>query len=274
MLYYLKRLSRPALFTFYFLLFTLTVIFTSRLSPLTPLAAEDIPYARVLKDNVCFYKSADERSALFYVPPTYYVKIIGESGDYFNVEYQYSNQYYTALFGYVKKSEVNIAKTMPSYPVYAGAVLRIVANSAEITEKAEDGSPAIASALKEQEVSYYGRVYNGVNKTYYYYVKFYNIFGYVKSQSCSAADIANHPDPLINLETQPSGGSTSGGNGGVNDDNFGSIDAKLQIFLIAAITVPTLFIVYFLFRPAKRRGGTPYLAKQRYNGRCGDEDEE
>ena len=57
-------------------------------------------YLRVIDNDTPFYKNIDDTDALFYLPFSYYVKIIGHSDDYYHVEIHGDNGH-VAIDGYV-----------------------------------------------------------------------------------------------------------------------------------------------------------------------------
>ena len=229
--------------------------------------AETPMYGRALSDGVMLYKSPVEHAdyALFTLPLSYYVTIVGEEGVFYVVEYQNNSSGYTKIYGYIRKSDLDTENQNPSAPLYYQTSLSVIATSSFIYTRPDDTGDALATCLKEQTLKYYGKVSSADKQNVYYYVKFGSVLGYVPAVNCSApADVLN-PDPLPANEpeepVQPSPSADSDADGKKTD--------VLQIVLIAAITIAALIIVYAMFRPGRNK---PAVSdKERYFDEDDDE---
>ena len=62
-------------------------------------------YMRVINHTTCFYRTPQDTTALFYLPYTYYVKVLNKDGDYLHVEC-YGNGNTPRIDGYVLEQDL------------------------------------------------------------------------------------------------------------------------------------------------------------------------
>lgn len=205
------------------------LLFFALAAPVPVLADEDYRYARVTQENVYLYSSAQDNSGLFVLPRTYFVKITGESGDYYKVEYLTGAAGVTPVRGYCRKAEVSPVDYVPETPflVY-GTDVTFTAGSGDLPD----------GFITEYTVpaDFYGTFSYG--SSVYYYVNIGGEFGYVPAAACTPLD---YPENTEHSETVSPGKDPSpNGNASV-----------LNVVLVCALSVAALGAVYFLFRPAK-----------------------
>ena len=101
-----------------------TVIEQSSTIKTTPLSAktpsENIPlsgsYACILNSNTYFYSSPDERSVVFTLPKTYYVKVLDYQTEYCKIEYLYDASVMQKMTGYAKTEQLTFVEYVPKRP--------------------------------------------------------------------------------------------------------------------------------------------------------------
>ena len=105
-----------------FIVSALAIIFTL-IHALLPLqlttARADTPttgYACILTDTAYLYASSNERSGLFLLPKTYYVKTLSVGAEFTKVEYQTDGDGLKAIIGYCKTSELTFVDYTPKTP--------------------------------------------------------------------------------------------------------------------------------------------------------------
>ena len=92
--------------------------------------ASDTPtyYARILFEQVYLYKTPNEDNSLsnlyFELPKTYFVELIGKSGNFYEAKY-------LNFVGYVKKDSVQAIANTPSNPFLKNINFRVYSNLSE-----------------------------------------------------------------------------------------------------------------------------------------------
>lgn len=204
-----------------------------------PVRAEENPesgygYARVTQEDVYLYSQPQAESGLFILPRTYFVKITGETGDYYRVEYLTGTSA-TPVRGYCRTDDMEPVDYIPETPfLLYDTEVTFTVGSADLPDGffTEYTVPA----------AFYGTFYYG--SSVYYYVNMNGEFGYVPASACPPLDYPENTEHMP-AET-PETPQESGGNANV-----------VNIILICALSVAALGAVYFLFRPAKPASARP-----------------
>ncbi len=204
-----------------------------------PVRAEENPesgygYARVTQEDVYLYSQPQAESGLFILPRSYFVKITGETGDYYRVEYLTGTSA-TPVRGYCRTDDVEPVDYIPETPfLLYDTEVTFTVGSADLPDGffTEYTVPA----------AFYGTFYYG--SSVYYYVNMNGEFGYVPASACPPLDYPENTEHMP-AET-PETPQESGGNANV-----------VNIILICALSVAALGAVYFLFRPAKPASARP-----------------
>lgn len=131
-------------------------------------------YACILTDDVYLYASSNERSGLFLLPRTYFVKTLDIQTDFTKVEYSTDTETSKKLTGYCKTSQLTFVDYVPTQPYFYSTF--------DVTYRLEDGN-ANYPFLTEITVtcSYYGEYPIG-SETYCYVLRD-GAFGYVPKPS-------------------------------------------------------------------------------------------
>ena len=74
-------------------------------------------YARIEQDGVYLYRSPSAEAGLFVLPRSYFVRLAGEAGDYYAVEYLTGTQGRTAVRGYCLRDQVSPVDTSRPFPI-------------------------------------------------------------------------------------------------------------------------------------------------------------
>ncbi len=127
-------------------------------------------YACILTDDVYLYASSNERSGLFLLPRTYFVKILDVQTDFTKVEYSTDGEKSKKLTGYCKTEQLTFVDYVPTQPYFYSTF--------EVTYRLENGNSNYPF-LTEITVtcSYYGEYPIG-SETYCYVFR-EDAFGYV-----------------------------------------------------------------------------------------------
>lgn len=191
------------------------------ISPLSAKGAHAQPqsyaYAN-LGSTVYFCSEKDESSALFAIPQTYCVQILGEEDGWYRVKYAEDNGAYRAVYGYCLKNDV-IKINEPLENTYLDYTLQIKFK----TDKISEFLPSIEIELT---AAYYGEYTLG--KTNLSYVYCGDKFGYVSER------ITDYP--LNDLPQNTSGEITE-----KKDGDGAMLVTALVITLAAAAVIAVLF---------------------------------
>ena len=138
--------------------------FITALFPLAPprqvCADSSLQYACVLTDKAYFYTSENEKSGVFILPKTYYVKVLSQSSPYTKVEYLSDGVSTRKLTGYCLTADLTFVDYIPQQPY----LFKIF----EVTYTAESGEANDPFLDKiTLTCSYYGD-YTVGSKTYAY----------------------------------------------------------------------------------------------------------
>ncbi len=168
-------------------------------------------YGRVIDANTPFYKSVYDTSPLFYLPYTYYVKVLGQTEEYTHVEIHGDNGI-TGLDGYVPKEMLYYDGLEVENPY-----LNIYITTANTTILYNDFnlSSSCQYIFASRNLYYYGQIVTEDGNLFY--VGYNNRLGYVKETDILPFSIANHPNKLTfitdslspEVETPPISNDTS-----------------------------------------------------------------
>lgn len=209
---------------------------------------ESFGWARITKEGVYLYRSADESSGLFILPRSYFVKITGEAGSFYAAEYLSGEAGRTAVRGYVAADEVTLVDYTPSEPYLHYSV--------DVTFTAGEGAGLPGGFITEYTLSapFYGTFPFGSST--YYYVEIDGAFGYVPASACTALDYplnTEHtqtpvPDPQPEEIPSESGLSTA------------------SIVLLCLLGAAALAALMLIFRPQLGKKKAPEEAGEFYQG--------
>ena len=146
------------------------------LLPFAPARAETADtYARITQAQVYLYEKPEQDSGLFILPETYFVRITGEAGDYYSVEYMSGVQNRTAVRGYCLRSDVERVDYVPETP--------FLVYDTTVTFRTSEGLPDGFFTEYDVTAAFYGTFSYGSSVCYY--VELEGEFGYVPASSCS-----------------------------------------------------------------------------------------
>ncbi len=158
-------------------------------------ATTSSPYGRVINDTTPFYSDPTSTNLLFYLPYTYYVKIIGEMGDFYHVEYGgYSDN--PVIDGYVPKNalyfdEQKVTSPYPSIQINSST-------SCTLYDSTMMNIP-IKHIFKNRTLMPYGINY-APNGSVIYFITYNDTLGYVYENQITPFTLENHENPLTFLE--------------------------------------------------------------------------
>lgn len=190
-------------------------------------AESESAWARIEKENVYFYERADTSSGLFILPCTYFVQLLGETGNFYEVQYLSGER---SVRGYCRKTEVCPVDYTPQTP-FLEYRTEVRFNTNENDLPPEFITQYTVPAL------FYGTFLYG--SAVFYYVNVDSRFGYVSAAACPPLEYppnTEHSQPIPETKPQPAEGK-----------EFGA----LNVVLVCALSVTAIAAVYVLFRPSK-----------------------
>ncbi len=147
-------------------------------------------YLRVIDNTTPFYKNINDKEPVFYLPFSYYVKIIGHSGDYYHIEIHGDNGQ-VAIDGYVSSDRL-IDDNLPVQSPYLK--LSITTVSTAVLYNDQNLIEPLQYIFPERTLYYYGEMITEQGKLFY--VGYNNRLGYVKETDIYPFIIQNHPNDL------------------------------------------------------------------------------
>ena len=210
-------------------------------------SAEDNIYGKVKNSEVYFYSSLSSASGLFKLPYSYFVSVISVEGEFYQVTYK-------DLIGFVKKEDVTLMRGTPSSPYLNSTFTNYVAYS--LYENPNSSSTSLADIEEDTVLNFYGEMegeeVSSRGNTWYYASANLNgeiVRGYIYSEVASTP-----PETTINKETfeEVSEEALEG-----SSTSFSNLSTGTKVLLIIAITVPSIFILFFLVKkPTKQKRKT------------------
>ncbi len=203
--------------------------------------AETENYARVLQDGVYIYQDASFQEPLFSIPFGYYLKV--ENSNSGAVKVSYGNGNYPTIYGYARESELTFVDYVPTTPY---SVIKVSTDVNDVLFNDITLQTPYFNVPKNEILYYYGEIDNGDNILCYVY--YFKKLGFIDKTSLNPFTIPDNQDPM------PSDGETSS----PTDEKptftaSSALGERLQIVIIVAISIVTISVVYFLFKPTKNK---------------------
>ncbi len=212
---------------------TVLALFLFCLPIRTAAAQETAAYARITQPNVYFYENADENSGLFILPETYFVKVTGETQEYYAAEYLSDTPGRTPLRGYCRKADVELVDYIPETPF-------LVYDTQVTFRSSSDDLPDEFIVEYKVSAAFYGTFSYGSSTCCF--VELDGRFGYVPASSCAPLAYPPNTEHSETTSTDTDPGSPAPQSA-----------SALNVVLISALSVAALGAVYFLFRPSKKQ---------------------
>lgn len=206
--------------------------------------AQGSSWGRILNENTPFY--ADDACTIlkFYLPYTYFVKIVATGEDSTRVIYMDDNLNVPLREGYIKTCDLYLFDGLP-YSPYPEISLKITADEILFADSKKQYPKAVLS--QGDTAFYYGEIRIDNENFCYVYSKGY--IGYVRKNAFATFEIPAHEIPLVTEEPEIPNESIITSAPLDNDTNPTSIDATMKIVIIIAVAVTCLSVIYLLFKP-------------------------
>lgn len=174
----------------------INIIFTLGVKPVKAEGS----YLRVITEDTPFYLTQTDTTPLFFLPYTYYVRVIREELNFYYVEYGEGNDM-PCIDGYVPKDMLydDGLSAESRYPF-----IKIITSNSSILYEDSNKISSLQYVFKDRELIFYGTNYSTNGETLYF-VSYNNKLGYVSEEDVIPFILPNHPNPLtfIPEETPP-----------------------------------------------------------------------
>ncbi len=233
-----------------FLLLTLFIAIISSIIilPKPKVLAEEGGYMRVLQNGAIIYHDASLEDPIFEVPLSYYVKVESRLGNSVKVSYGDGSKDCPVIIGYMDISLLTEIDYEPTSPFF---IIKISTDVSDILFNDVELKTPYFNVPKNEVMYYLGEINSGDKVLcYVYYSK---KLGYVDKTCFNPFTITPNPDkvedelpknPTVNEET----------NNGDSAPSF-HLGENLQLLIIIGISVVSISVVYFLFKPQKNKTG-------------------
>ena len=232
---YLKKLS----FVFVFV-FVCALALTPFSQPVLT-KADGVTYMRVVSDDTPFYADNEGRDVLFYLPDSYYVKVLSQGQNLTHVEC-FGDGVAPTLDGYVPTQK------LVENPLFSGnPYLDFYVTTSDSCILYEDCflTDHLQYVFSGRKLYYYG-VYNQDNQENLYFVFYNGKAGYVKESSVLPFEIPLHPDPMPQEPTpEPPSDTTS-----TNVNAFDGVRTAIIICLVLAGVIALLLVIKRRSKPS------------------------
>ena len=177
----------------YFLISIILYVMQSMCFPNVAHAQTRQDYKRVINDTTPFYSNTLDQTPLFYLPYTYYVKVLDEIGNFSHVEICGDNGQ-IAIDGFVPTEMLFFDGQQVLYPYLNFKVKTL---STTLLYLDADLSTPSQYIFAERELTYYGEFVGAQGKVFY--VSYNNRLGYIKETDTYPFTIENHTNELTFL---------------------------------------------------------------------------
>ena len=182
-------MKTKAFLLIYFLMsfFCFSVFFTNPI----PVYAQEIEYKRVVNEKTPFFIDEKGESTLFFLPKSYYVKVLSSNEDFLHVEC-FGSGGTPMIDGYVEKNSVIDCNSAVVSPFLS---LQIKTANSCVLYQDSSLTQNLQFLFKDRELFYYGNAIsaNGQNLFLVYYN---GKIGYVKESDVYPFSVPSHPEPL------------------------------------------------------------------------------
>lgn len=208
--------------------------------------AQSSQYMRVLSDGAIIYSDGDLNEPMFEIPKTYYVKVESKISSTVKVSYGDGSKDCPVIIGYMNEADLSPALIEPTAPF---SIIKVSTDTSDILFNDVELKTPYFNLPKNEIMYYYGEIESGDKVLcYVYYSK---KLGYVDKTCLNPFSVTPNPDPIeIEEETPPTDQSTNNEQPTVSTFPLGE---NLQLIIIIGISVVSISVVYFLFKPQKNR---------------------
>ena len=207
--------------------------------------ANTTPYLRVLTDNAYLYSDQNLERKIFKIPYGYFVKAENIGSEFVRVTYGNDDGEYPVIMGYMNPAELTAINFEPTKPY---AVIKVSTSSADILFNDYELKKAYFNVPEDTFMYYYGEFFTENGNLAYVYCK--NKLGYIDASCLNPFVIPESPDEIVTITPSPESKPNTNID---NNETSNGLGENLQIIIIVGISVISVSVVYFLFKPAKSK---------------------
>ncbi len=215
-------------------LFACIILVAALYTPAPAFAATPV-YARAAVRDAYFFADKNTSGAIFAVPYTYCIEVLGEDGDWYRARYAADSGVYRSVTGYCKKEDFTAVEGVPQVTYLYKTV------TVTYTAKLPAGTLPVLNEIAI-EAAYYGTYYSGA--TVYSYVYCQGSFGYIEGANDDYPlneEEKKDEDPAAGEEPKKESGGWSAG--------------LITVVIILALFVAVIVMLHFATaRSAKKDG--------------------
>ena len=210
--------------------------------------ASTVEYLRVLSNEAYIYDNANLSNKIFKVPYGYYVKVESVNADYVRVTYGDDGNEYPVIMGYMNKSDLTTITTPPTKPF---SVIKVSTANSDILFNDVNLKKAYFNVPVDTFMYFYGDCNTETSNLSYVYCK--NKLGYIDTSCLNPFTIPNSPDEIITSTPESAPPTDKNEEQSTSEPQTTTIGENLQIIIIVGISVISVSVVYFLFKPTKTK---------------------
>ncbi len=218
-------------------------------------ATAQSPYLRVITNDTPFYSNVTDEKPLFYLPYTYYVKVIRESAGFYYVEYCGENGS-ICIDGFIPKDllfddGLSANSRYPNVSVLT-ADTAVLYSDSELQQIEQ-------YVFSNRVLCYYGQTI-ATDGEIIYFVSYNNRLGYVRESEVIPFTIPNHPNPLTFIpEPTPDPPEVQ-----QPSDSTSQTTANLRLIIIACMIFAGVVALFLVTKSRPSKNNSSYFEENEY----------
>lgn len=237
------------------LLFSICISGLINLTPAYTVKANLETYMRVLTYDAYIYSDNNFKSKLFEIPYGYYVKVENVNGNTVRVTYGDNNENYPVIMGYCKKEELTEVTYTPNKPF---TVIKVSTSISDVLFNDPNLTKAYFNVPENTFMYYYGE-YKAQNGNNICYVYCNNKLGYFDQTCLNPFTVPKNPDEI----EIPDNNEDKEQSPQEENKKPSTLPAEsLQIIIIVGLSVISISIVYYLFKPSKQKAEKEFFNEE------------
>lgn len=228
---------------FLFINFILIQPFLVAEKPAKKVNANETVWARITNDQTALYSDMACTMIKFYIPKSYFVKVLQIGDDSTRVIYMDDDSTIPSREGYLKTCDLLLYEDRVYNP-YPNFSVKIIADEILFADSNKNYPKTVLSYGDTALI--YGILQ--IQSENFCYVYSNGYIGYVRRSAFSPFEIPLHEIPLIKQDSSDQSTTNSSIKEPTQNSNT-SIDSTMKIVIIVALSITCLSVVYLLFKP-------------------------